>query len=414
MYSLYKIGIRLYYFLIRLISPFSSRAAEWHRGRKIQAKVAMDKPPPGKPVTWFHASSLGEFEQGLPLIEKWREKKPDHFILLTFYSPSGYRMRKNFEGVDRVMFLPRDTVAEVKSFLDHFNPGTAVFIKYDIWPVLIRETARRRISLYLVSAIFREEQLFFRWYGRWYLSLLKSFTGIFVQDENSSRLLKGKGLHNVILSGDTRIDRVLTLAADSSVPEGIDRFTDGQKVLVAGSSWPKEEHFLRRFLAENPDTKVKIIIAPHDISQSHLDAIGKMFGDALVCYSRILEKPESAQGKKVLLIDRIGLLSRLYRVGDIAFIGGAFGAGLHNILEPAVFELAIVFGPYYHKFVEAVELVKSEAGFSVSSYDEFERIITILIRDQNTLSNAGKGCRRYVENHKGATSLIISHLLEKV
>ena len=370
-------------------------------------------PPPEKPVIWFHASSLGEFEQGLPLIQKWKEKKPGHFILLTFYSPSGYKLKKNYDGVDRVMYLPREITGEVRSFLDHFRPEIAVLIKYEIWPLLIKEMAQRNIPCYLISAVFRQDQLFFKWYGKWYLSILKNFTRIFVQDKKSLQLLNNKGLNNIQIAGDTRIDRVFELTGDNSEIEGIDLFAGDSKIIVAGSSWQKEELFLSRFLSEYPTGGVKVILAPHNISPSHLKEIEDLFGDSLVRYSQFLVEPDKRTDKKVLLIDRIGLLSRLYRYGHIAFIGGAFGAGLHNVLEPAVFNLPVIFGPKYHKFVEAVELVKVKAGFSVYSYPEFRTKLTELLEDSNTLSNAGKGCRLYVENHKGATDLIISHLLEK-
>ncbi len=413
MYFLYKISIRIYYFLIRLIAPIHPRAEEWVKGRNDQQKESFQKIPADQSVIWFHASSLGEFEQALPIIKEWKTKKPDDFILLTFYSPSGYKQIKNYSGIDRVMYLPRDITNEVRIFLDQFNPDRLLLIKYDIWPVLLKELANRKIPFYLVSAVFRPNQLFFKWYGHWYLSILKRFTGIFVQDQASAQLLKKNGVNQVMITGDTRIDRVADLASENYTIEGIDSFVGDNRIIRAGSSWQKEENFLNRFFSENKLPDVKLILAPHDVSSKHLTTIQKQFGSSLIFYSQLLTNPATGLNKKVLLIDRIGLLSKLYRYGQIAVIGGAFGAGLHNILEPAVFGIPIIFGPRFQKYIEAVELVRCKAGFSVKSYEEFQSILRLLLEDKNTLFNAGKGCRLYVDNSKGATSLIIRRLLEK-
>ncbi len=413
MYPLYKLGIRLYYFLLWLIAPFHPGAAEWLKSRKIQEKENVKKIQENRPVIWFHASSLGEFEQALPLINLWKDNRPDHFILLTFYSPSGYKIRQDFPGADCVMYLPRDIKSEVRPFLDHFHPDRVVLIKNEIWPVLLKELAHRRIPTYLVSAVFRPDQMFFKRYGRWYLSLLDLFTTIFVQDQASAQLLEKNGINNVIISGDTRIDRVVYLAGDNSSVEGIDQFIADNKIIIAGSSWQREEQFLHRFFFESNAPGVKLILAPHDVSARRLKSIEDQFGATLIRYGQLLKQPTIGLEKSVLLIDRIGLLSKLYRYGHIAVIGGAFGAGLHNVLEPAVFGLPLIFGPRYHKFVEAVELVKCRAGFSVKTYNEFQNILQILVNDHDNLSNAGKGCRLFAENNKGATDLIISHLLEK-
>lgn len=412
MYKLYKLGIRFFYFLLWAISPFNSRASEWCRNRRIQ-KLELDKHNPGsRPVAWFHASSLGEFEQAVPLINSWKKSRPDHFILLTFYSSSGYKIRKNFQGADSVMYLPRDLVSEIRPFIDHFNPFVVILIKYEIWPVLLRELSYRKISTYLVSAVFKSDQLFFKWYGGFFLSLLNLFSEIFVQDKESEQLLKEKGIGNITIAGDTRIDQVIKLAEDDSHIEGIEKFVGDNKIIIAGSSWQKEEQFLHRFVTENNPPDVKIILAPHDISPGHLSSIEELFGNDLIKYDDLLNQSFTENDKKVLLINRIGLLSKLYRYGHIAFIGGAFGAGLHNVLEPAVYGLPVIFGPRYDFFIEAVELVNNKAGFSISSYSEFQAIIQKLINDDLALSNAGKGCRSFVNNNKGATDLIISRLLE--
>lgn len=412
MYSLYRIGIRVYYFLIWLLVPFNKRAAEWVRGRSNQKKNILEKIPEGNPVIWFHASSLGEYEQTLPLIKKWKIEKPNHFIILTFYSPSGFNQLKDNKDIDRLMYLPRDITSEVCQFLDYIHPNRVIFVKNEIWPVLLKELVSRKIPVFLVSSVFRRKQLFFKWYGAWYLSVLKLFSYIYVQDSPSGKLLESYGILDVKVSGDTRIDRVLDLADGNSTIEGINHFTGESKIIVAGSSWQMEEKFLKRFFSENKLPGVKLILAPHDVSPKHLKAIKEQFGEALISYEQLLSEPASAGDKSVLLIDRIGLLSRLYRYGHIAVIGGAFGAGLHNVLEPAVFGLPIIFGPRFHKFIEAVELVSSKAGFSVKSYADFHHILALFIEDKNTLSNAGKGCSRYINSNKGATDLVISHLLE--
>ena len=412
MYFLYKSGIRLYYFLIRIISPVNQKASAWLRGRRAQSKEQWEKIPDGKPVIWFHASSLGEFEQGLPLIRKWKTEKPEYFILLSFFSPSGYNIRKAFDGADRVVYIPRDIPGEVRKFLGHYHPDIAVFIKYEIWPVALRELAARKAPCFLVSAVFRPGQLFFKWYGGWYLSLLRLFTGIFVQDDASLQLLADNGIGNAIVAGDTRVDRVLELSSGSSMIDGIDGFSTGTGIIIAGSSWPREEQMLHRFFSENAFRNFKLILAPHDISPGRLKSVESLFGDNLIRYGRLLDEPSAGINKKVLLIDRIGLLSSLYKYGDIAVIGGAFGMGLHNILEPAVFGLPVVFGPRYQSFMEAEEMVKAGAGFSVKSYAEFSRILKSLVEDNNARTKAGKASRSFVHKSKGATSLIISHLLE--
>ena len=382
------------------------------KGRKVQKKSTLPLPPHDRPVLWIHASSLGEFEQGIPIIRQMKKEKPEYFILITFFSPSGYKIQKNFSEADCVLYLPKDTVSEMSSFLDHFKPQMLVLVKYDFWPVMINETTKRGIQIYLVSAVFRTSQLFFQWYGKWYLSLLKSFTHIFVQDDESKSLLESQGIDNVSIAGDTRIDRVLELKKGNSEIPGIENFVGGSKIIVAGSSWQSEEKFLRNYIDEDNFGDIKIILAPHDVSLPHLGAIETQFGSSLIRYSQILSDPEKHNKQSVLLIDQIGLLSRLYRYADIAIVGGAFGSGLHNILEPAVFGLPIIFGPKYHKFIEASELIKTGAAFSVNSYPEFHDILNSIFSDQKHLFNASKACRAFVDNHKGATKLITSHLLE--
>lgn len=416
MYFLYQISIRFYYFLIWVASGFNSRAKDFIKAGRQEGRKAevgdKEKEKGEERVVWFHASSLGEYEQGLPVIEEWRARCPDDFILLTFYSPSGYKNYNDNPAIDQVEYLPKDLRSHIIPFLDHFQPGKAVFIKYDIWPVLMMELSKRNIPAYLITSVFRDKQAFFKWYGKWYLGILKLFSWISVQDKDSEDLLKNHGIENVNVTGDTRIDRVIK-RADSVYPiEGIREFCGESRIIVAGSSWQEEEAFLYRFFREGLAGGYKLILCPHDVSGKHLNSIRIKFGSDLISYTDFILNSSNAKGKTVLLIDRIGLLASLYSYADIAIIGGAFGRGLHSILEPAAFGLPIIFGPSYHKFIEAVELVKSGGGFSVASYDEFSTVLSRLISDENTLLSAGKGCRKYIENNRGATALIISHLLE--
>ncbi len=394
--------------------PFSKRAARWFRGREAQKNSRFDIISENRSVVWFHASSLGEYEQGLPVIKKWQLERPDDFILLTFFSPSGYSIQKDNTQVDRVIYLPRERLSEIKPFLDAYNPSLAVFIKYEIWPVLLNELRDREIPTYLISAVFRKNQVFFKCYGKWYLSLLKNFDNIYVQDPESLQLLGSKGIRNAKVCGDTRIDRVVELLDQEKEILGIKEFKGDNRIIIAGSSWQLEESFLHKFFLRGLPDKYKIIIAPHDVEKKHLNAIKKQLGDSIITYTDLLKNQESGEERKILLIDRVGILSRIYRYGDIAFIGGGFGSGLHNILEPAVYGLPIIFGRRYKNFIEAIELIKTGGAVSVKSYVEFEDKIMSLINDENTLSTASKGCRDYVNKSKGASGLITSQLLEKV
>jgi 3-deoxy-D-manno-octulosonic-acid transferase len=277
----------------------------------------------------------------------------------------------------------------------------------------MNELSQRKIPSYLISSVFRKSQLFFRWYGAWYLDVLRKFNWISVQDQDSNRILGEFGIKNVSITGDTRIDRVIERSKQTIHIQGISEFLGNNQAIVAGSSWPQEEDLLLRFLKDGMDVNYKLILCPHDISEKHLDSIKNKFRPDIISYSELLIQGSQQRPERVLLIDRIGLLAGLYQYGRIAVIGGAFGKGLHNILEPAVFGLPVVFGPSYHKFVEAVDLVKFGGGFSVNTYETFRTVLRDLISDEDTLLRAGKGCRAYVEKNKGATALIISHLLEK-
>ena len=413
MLKLYKIGIEFYYLIISLLVPFNQRASAWFKGRKNQKICRGQDIQIDQPVIWFHASSLGEFEQGKPVIRKWRLEKPGYFILLTFFSPSGYLIEKDNPEVDKVMYIPLERRRDIKFFLDSYHPRIAVFIKYEIWPIILDELYQRAIPSFLISSVFRKKQIFFKWYGSWYLSVLSKFSEIFVQDPSSYQLLISKGIRNVKIAGDSRIDRVLEIAEQNAEIEGIKEFAGDSRIIIAGSSWPTEEQYLNKFLRENSLERLKLIIAPHDVNNDHLKSINDLFGNNLINYSQLLDDFSLGEGKTVLLIDRVGILSKIYRYGHLAIVGGAFGAGLHNVLEPAVFGIPIVFGPRFTTFIEASELIEMQAAFSVKSYDEFRDKLLVLLNDENSLSSVSKGCREYVNKRKGASALIISHLLEK-
>jgi len=394
------------------------KARKMIRGRRGLLKDLRVSIPPDRSVVWFHAASLGEFEQGRPLIEEWKASRPDDFILLTFFSSSGYEIRKNYEFADYVCYLPFDFPAQIKRFIQIAHPNLLVLIKYEFWPNLLLNLRKQKVPVFLISAHFRPCQHFFKWYGSYFRRLLRVFTQIFVQNEESKSLLEGIGINRVQVAGDTRVDQVMAISDKNEVIEGIEEFTKESFVLIGGSSWEPEEEMISKFLEgmvrSESKKDIKVILAPHDVSEEHLKSIQIRFGDQLIRYSKWMRISNNQAKFSVLLIDQVGLLSSLYKYADVAFIGGGFGSGLHNVLEPAAYGIPIIYGPKYGKFTEAVELLKRGGAFSVFSPSEFEEIIKKFMYDNKSLSNAGAASRRYVENSKGATALIISHLMENV
>ncbi|NDV54407.1 3-deoxy-D-manno-octulosonic acid transferase [Parabacteroides sp. 52] len=360
---------------------------------------------------WFHASSLGEFEQGRPMIEKIKADYPEYKILLTFFSPSGYEVRKNYAGADIICYLPFDTPYKVKKFLNLANPVMAIFIKYEFWANYLGELKKRGIPVYIVSAIFRREQLFFKWYGKSYRRILHCFDRLFVQDNSSKELLEQYGINQVTVTGDTRFDRVWDVYKQRrEIPE-IESFrtnTKGEKlpVLIAGSSWPQDEELFITYFNERKD--LKLIIAPHEIHREHLMHIESLLKRPSVRLSEMLEK-DSAHND-CIIVDSFGLLSSIYRYGDIAYIGGGFGAGIHNTLEAAVYGIPVLFGPTYHKFKEAKDLIAVGGGFSVASQEELDEKMNNFLSYQDLLQTAGKAAGDFVENNIGATEKIVKVL----
>lgn len=400
---LYNIGIYLYQLAIFIASFFNTKAKKLRIGQAEAFIVLKQKIDPNTRYVWFHAASLGEFEQGRPVIEQLKKEKPDTKILLTFFSPSGYEIRKNYALADIVSYLPLDTASAAKKFVEMLNPSKAIFIKYEFWPNYLQALKAAGIPVYSISAIFRPGQIFFRWYGQWYKKLLQGIDHIFVQDKASLDLLKTHGVDKVSIAGDTRFDRVADLAAQAKTIPLVEAFVkDTEKVIVAGSSWPKDEELLVRYLKLHPD--VKMILVPHEIHAAHIMGISKLLNGNFVAYTEATE--QNVQTANCLVVDTIGLLSSIYRYGHVAYIGGGFGVGIHNTLEAAVWNVPVVFGPMYEKFREARDLIAIGGAFSIPDYEMLEAKLDALLKDEKAGVIAGE----YVKQNTGATKLILKEI----
>jgi len=408
---MYSLIIHLYAFFIELISPFHKKARLMRLGQWKTNGILREKIDQNAKYIWFHASSLGEFEQGRPLIEKIKAEHPEYKILLTFFSPSGYEVRKNYGGADVVCYLPFDTPYRVKKFLDLSKPVMAIFIKYEFWDNYLSELKRRNIPVYIVSAIFRKEQLFFKWYGGMYRKVLSYFTHIFVQDDASRELLSKYGVTNVSVFGDTRFDRVQDVYKNTKQIPMVELFvnnnrSDNQLTMVAGSSWQQDEEVYLNYFNEHPE--LKLIIAPHEIHKDHLMHIESMLKRPSIRLSEATEK--DIKGKSCLIVDSFGLLSSIYRYGDLAYIGGGFGAGIHNVLEAAVYGIPVIFGPKYQKFKEARDLLQVGGAFSITDEKTFESKMEELSTYRDLLEAAGAAAGDFVKSNIGATNRIISSI----
>ncbi len=408
---MYSLAIHLYAFVVALIAPFHKKARLLRLGQWRTNAVLRKKIDKSARYIWFHASSLGEFEQGRPLMERIKAEYLEYKILLTFFSPSGYEVRKNYEGADIICYLPFDTPWRVHKFLDLARPSMAIFIKYEFWGNYLRALHKRGIPVYIISAIFRREQLFFQWFGKPYRKMLTYFDHLFVQDERSRALLADFGITNVTVTGDTRFDRVLAVRRQAYELPLVERFlesSDGRKpvVLVAGSTWPQDEEILIPYFARHPG--MKLIIAPHEISRERLLAIETMLKRPSIRLSEARE--DNLKDKDCLIIDGFGLLSSIYRYGDVAYVGGGFGVGIHNTLEAAVYGIPVVFGPKYHKFKEAKDLIAVGGGFSVADADAFGRRMDELLANPEALARAGRAAGDFVNGSAGATDRILKHI----
>lgn len=415
---IYNIVIYFVLWGIAIASLFNEKVRKMWRGEREAFKILKQKVDPNAKYIWFHAASLGEFEQGRPLMERIRKDYPQYKILLTFYSPSGYEVRKNYEGADIICYMPVDTRLNAIRFLRLVRPVMAFFIKYEFWSNFLHILKHRNIPTYSVSSIFREDQVFFKWYGRNYAGVLKCFTRFFVQNEESKRLLEGIGITAVDVVGDTRFDRVLQIKEAARQLPICEAFRTGVassqsadvphhdfKVFVAGSSWPPDENIFIPFFNEHKDWR--LLIAPHVIAEEHLKLILSLIkGKKVVRYTQTT--PEEAAEADVLIIDCFGLLSSMYNYGDVAYIGGGFGVGIHNTLEAAVWNMPVIFGPNNKKFQEAQGLLKSGGGFEINTYEDFSGLMSSLMNDDTFLKQAGDKAGAFVAHLAGATDKVLA------
>lgn len=418
---MYNLIIYLYLCGVAVASLFSEKVRKMWRGERDAIRLLKEKVDPDARYVWFHAASLGEFEQGRPLMERLRRDYPEYKILLTFFSPSGYEVRKNYEGADIICYLPLDTIRNARRFLRTVRPVMAFFIKYEFWYNYLHILKHRQIPVYSVSSIFRPEQVFFRWYGRQYNRVLKCFTHFFVQNEESRRLLGTLGITNVDIVGDTRFDRVLQIKEQARQLPLVERFVSAGNhasdtshpapfVFVAGSSWPPDEEIFIRYFMDHPEWK--LIIAPHVIDEDHLQQIEKLLeGRNIVRYTKAHEAPSGAlEEASVLIIDCFGLLSSIYHYGQVAYVGGGFGVGIHNVVEAAVWGIPVFFGPNNQRFQEAQELKRNGGGIEIGSYDDFATRMNEFATRPESIAEFGQIAGNYVMGRTGATSKIFEYL----
>lgn len=413
---LYTAGIEIYRFGVKVAGIGNGKARKLDHGQgEIWERIA-EHIKPGDRVIWVHAASLGEFEQGRPIIEKIRTEHPEYKILLTFFSPSGFEVRKDYVGAHCVCYLPFDTPRRVRKFLNMVNPEKAIFVKYEIWRNYLHELYERQIPTYLISAAFRPDQQFFRHGGSWYGLWLKWYTHIFVQDERSRELLESIRVTNVSVTGDTRFDRVAQIRRNrKEIPE-LQAFTrhgeqDAPKVMMAGSSWQEDEEVYSAWFDRHPD--VKLVIAPHEFNESRLNALKARFANGAVLLSEAKENPALLKDAQVLVIDCFGILSSAYAYCDVAYVGGGFGAGLHNINEAAVYGVPVVFGPNNKKFIEARDMITLGGGIEVTDAEGFDRTADRLFFDDAEREKRGRWSAEYIGEKTGATDRVFSAIFKK-
>jgi len=407
---LYNLGINIFGMAIKIAAPFNIKASQLSKGRR-ETRKKLATFSSNNDVVWVHCASLGEFEQGRPLIEAIRQDKPETKIVLTFFSPSGYEVRKNYNMADVVVYLPADTAANARWFVKVINPTMAIFIKYEFWFHYLMTLKKASIPTYSVSSIFRANQVFFKWYGGWFRSMLKAVTRFYVQDKKSGELLESVGIKNFVVAGDTRFDRVASIAKTAADVPIAREFASQGKVIVAGSSWPADEAILADYI-NNSRNDVKLIIAPHEVHESHVAQLIQRFKVPVMRYSET--NSQSIESCRVLIIDTIGLLSAIYRYGSIAYIGGGFGKGIHNTLEAATYGMPVIFGPNHKRFKEAVDLIEVGGGFNVGSLDEFSKIMNTLwdVKSSAALEKSGIASKNYVLGMCGATPMVLKDLFE--
>lgn len=410
MLFLYNLIILLASQVVKLLALFSPKMKLFVNGRKEVFPILQSKINANDKTIWFHAASLGEYEQGLPVIEKIKEKFPNHKIVVTFFSPSGYEVRKNNTVADATVYLPLDTKLNAKKFIKTINPELVFFIKYEYWPNYLNELKKLQIKTYLISGIFRENQAFFKWYGGFYRNALKTFEYFFVQNESSKKLIQSIGFNNVKISGDTRFDRVVSILERDNSLGFIENFKDNKTTIVIGSSWPKDENLLVNYINNSSD-EIKFIIAPHNIKAEQISNLKSQIAKSTVLFSE--KSNVDFSNFNVFIIDTIGILTKIYSYADIAYVGGGFGnPGVHNILEPATFGVPIVIGPNYSHFAEATALVHQEGCVSISNQKEFNEAFDNLIFNEDIRHEKGHICSTFVQMNKGATDIILKHIIE--
>lgn len=411
--KLYSAAISAYGAGIRVAGLRNRKAKLLVTGQNSTWSILKDKFTERDRIVWIHAASLGEFEQGRPLIEMIKRERPEYKVLLTFFSPSGYEVRKNYGLADCVCYLPLDTPRNVKRFLDMARPEMAIFVKYEFWRNFLFQLHKRNIPTYLISAVFRPDQMFFKPYGRWYAKWLEWYSFIFLQDQRSRNLLESIGIKNTVVFGDTRFDRVSDIRATRKEIPLIERFTSHSDpahspVMMAGSSWPEDESVYAGWINSHPD--IKLVVAPHEFDNKRIETLRNLFDNGAILMSEAQNNPAIIENAQVMIIDCFGLLSSAYAYCDVAYVGGAFGAGLHNINEPAVYDVPVIYGPNNAKFIEAREMAEAGGGFPIKGKDDFNNLADQLFYEPGTRKAKGQKAGDYIRSKTGATRMIFDRI----
>lgn len=407
MHFIYHILLNIVWFGLHVVALFNAKIKLFVRGRKQTFSILEDKLNPTDKTIWMHVASLGEFEQGLPILERLRAPYPNHKLVLSFFSPSGYEVKKNTTAADVVVYLPMDSLSNAKRFLKLVHPELAIFVKYEVWPNYLHQLKKSNTPTILISAIFSKRQIYFKPYGGFMRKSLRKFDTYFVQDDDSKKLLDSIGITKVQVGGDTRLDRVSEILERNNRLDFMDRFKNNQLCLVAGSTWPEDESILIDYINRSEE-RLKFVIAPHQIKPAHVAKITAALQKPSICYSALGD--QNLKEIDVLIIDTIGLLTKIYSYANIAYVGGGFATGLHNTMEPAVFGVPIIIGPQFEGFKEAEDLVREGGIVPVSSKDSFSNLMNDFLTHPTTLQNKGKINSDYINSNKGASDLIMKYI----
>ena len=408
---IYSLAIYFYGLLIYLAALLNNKkASQWIKGRKRIFKHLEADIGEVKDILWFHCASLGEFEQGRPVIESIKKNYPEASILLTFFSPSGYEIRKDYAFASYVYYLPLDRPIYARKFINIVNPKAVFFIKYEFWFNYLHQLKKKHIPVFLISGLFREKQHFFKFYGQWFKKHLYIFQHFFLQNQHSKKILENHSINHATISGDTRFDRVMKISRSVKKIPNIETFKNDKKILIAGSTWPRDEDIIIEYIHKTTLNDLKFIIAPHNVEESHIKSIEQKLGKRSIRFTQL--DHSNVSDKEVVIVDCIGYLSSLYQYGWIAYIGGGFGKSIHNILEPATFGLPIIFGPNYKKFMEANDLVKLKGAFPIQGCEEFTALLQSFYTNKEKHNSCSEISKRYIIKNSGATSKIIDYLEE--